>query len=79
MEIYYHAGIYASIAHSPNESWATGRRERGEGGGRDENWTIYARNRGGYDMPPDGREGPEAHSVTWERVQIPFISRPCDA
>lgn len=30
-------------------------------------------------MPPDGREGPEAHSVTWERVQIPFISRPCDA
>lgn len=25
---------------------------------------------------PDGREGPEAHSVTWERVQIPFISRP---
>lgn len=27
---------------------------------------------------PDGREGPEAHSVTWERVQIPFISRPYD-
>lgn len=35
--------------------------------------------RGGFDTAaPDGREGPEAHSVTWERVQIPFISRPYD-
>lgn len=54
-------------------------RTKGRGEMWDENWTIYARNTGGYDAAvPDGREGPEAHSVTWERVQIPFISRPYD-
>lgn len=58
--------------------WERGRtkRIRRRGETWDENWTIYARNTGRYDAA--GREGPGAHSVTWERVQIPFISRPYD-